>query len=430
MVEKLTNYIPLKAFWKKPKSLFMLFGFLGPGLIATAAGNDAGGIATYASAGAHFGLTILWIMTFLTPGFILIQEMAARLGAATGKGFSDLVRENFSLKTTVFMMGLLFVGNTGLVVSEFAGIAAALELIGVSKYISVPFFAVFIWWLIVKGTYHKVEKLFLLMSGILLSYIIAAFLARPDWGDVSNHLFLPTISTDPNFLLFTVALIGTTIAPFMQIYAQSAVVEKGITMSNFKLERLDTIVGTLFANLIAIFIIIATATTLFPAGIEIETAKDATLALVPFAGQFASILFGVGLLGASLLAAGVVPLTTSFALSNAFGWESGVNRSFEEAPIFYAIFTFLIVLSATIVLSPALSLIKLLIGMQLVNGILLPIQLFFMLKLANKKELMGNHRNGKVFNVIVGVNLIGISIAAILFVGSTAFQLVSRLTNF
>lgn len=425
----LTEKIKRRIFSDRLRSILSLsfLGFLGPGLIATAAGNDAGGIATYASAGANFGFSMLWIMVLLTISFILVQEMSARLGAATGKGFSDLVRENFDLRATVFMMSLLFLGNAGLVVTEFAGIAASLELFGVTKYISVPISAIIIWWLIVKGTYKKVEKIFLLMSGILISYIIAAFLAKPDWSIIALSIVKPVIPHDSSFYLLVVALIGTTIAPFMQIYAQSSVVEKGITMNDFKMERLDTFVGVIFANLVACFIIIATGSTLFPAGIQIVEAKDAALALAPLAGQFATILFGAGLLGASLLAAGVVPLTTSFALANAFGWESGVNRSLEEAPVFYAVFTFLIVLAATIVLSPALSLIKLLIGFQVVNGLLLPIQLIFMMKLANNRGLMGKHTNSKLFNLIMWVTIICVSIASILFLGTLFWSYINQI---
>lgn len=404
-------------------------GFLGPGLIATAAGNDAGGIATYAVAGAKYGYATLWIMIVLTFGFILVQEMAARLGAASGKGFSDLVRENFDLRATIFVMTLLFLGNTGLVVSEFAGVAASLEMFGISKYLSVPVSAFFIWWLIVKGSYHKVEKVFLLMSGILLSYVIATFFAKPDWLEVGRHAVTPVILPDAGFLMLMVALIGTTIAPFMQVFAQTAVVEKGITMSDFKYERIDTLVGTVFANLVAVFIIIATGSTLFKAGIGIETASDAALALTPLAGKFSTVLFGLGLLGASLLAAGVVPLTTSFALTNAFGWESGINRTLEEAPIFYAIFTFLIVMGATIVLSPAISLIKLLVGLQVVNGLLLPIQLLFMMKLANNHAVMGRHTNSKLFNFGMWITIIAVSTAAILFVGSFSLTLIRSYTG-
>lgn len=413
-----------------PKRKFLLrlplLAILGPGLIAAAAGNDAGGIATYSIAGAKYGYAMLWIMVPLTVGFMIVQEMSARLGAATGKGFSDLVRENFSLHATAFMMSILFLANTGIVVSEFVGIAASLEIFGVSKYISIPIAALVVWWLIVKGNYPKVEKLFLLMSGVLLSYVFAAFLVKPDWLAIGRSFMRPTIPNDPGFLTFTVAVIGTTIAPFMQIYAQSSVVEKGITMAEFKFVRIDTIIGTLFANLVAIFIIITTAATLFPQGIAIETAKDAAQALVPFAGNFAEILFGVGLLGASLLAAGVVPLTTSFALANAFGWESGVNRSFDQAPIFYAIFTFLIVLSATITLSPAVSLIKLLVGFQIVNGILLPIQLYFMMQLANNKTLMGKHANSRLFNVFAWGTTLAVSAAAIMFLSESAIKFIAQ----
>lgn len=408
-----------KLLWRL-KIMLPFLAFVGPGFIATAAGNDAGGVATYASAGANFGYNTLWLMVILTVSFILVQEMSARLGAVTGKGFSDLVRENFDLRATIIMMALLFLGNAGLVVSEFAGIAASLELFGISKYISIPIAALIIWRLIAKGTYHKVEKIFLLMSVALLSYIVAAVLAHPDWVQVGTSLIRPSFTFDANYILFTVALIGTTIAPFMQVYAQSAIVEKGLTISDMRYIRIDTLTGTIFANIVAAFIIIATAATLHPAGIRIETAADAAQALIPFAGQFSKILFGVGLLGASLLAAGVVPLTTSFALANAFGWEAGVNRQPEEAPAFYAVFTFLIVLSATIVLSPALSLIKLLVGLQLVNGLLLPIQLLFMMRLANNKALMGRHVNGKVFNLIMWITIIGVSGASLVFLGSQA----------
>ena len=415
-----------KVLFKFKKAFHLPFlAIIGPGLIATAAGNDAGGIATYAVAGARFGLELLWIMLPLTIAFVLVQEMAVRLGAVTGKGFSDLVRENFPIKATVLMMFLIFVSNAGLVVSEFLGIAAALELFGVSKYIGVPISAIFIWWLVTKGNYHKVEKLFLLMSAVLLSYIIAPFLLKINAYHVLNSFVVPSLPKSPGALAMVVGLVGTTIAPFMQIYAQAAVVEKGITTTDLKLERFDSLIGTLFANLVAVFIIITTASTLFPNQIGIETAGEAAMALAPLAGDFAKILFGIGLLGASLLAAGVVPLTTSFALTDAFGWEAGVNRTLDEAPIFYAIFTFLIVLSATITLSPAISIIKLLLSLQVLNGILLPIQLFFMLKLANDKRLMGNYRNSLVFNIIVTSATVIIGVAGIVFVGQTLFSLIA-----
>lgn len=401
------------AIFARRRHPLIFLSFIGPGLIAAAAGNDAGGIATYSIAGARFGYKLLWIMLPLTIGFTLVQEMSARLGAATGKGFSDLVREQFSIRATVAMMFMLLIGNAGLVVSEFAGIAAALELFGISKYIGVPIAALFVWLLITRGSYHKVEKVFLLMSSALLGYIVAAFLAKPNWGDVVTHLFVPSFTFNHEYLKYTLALIGTTIAPFMQVYAQSSVVEKGITMTDYKYEMVDTAIGTVLANMIAVFIIVATATTLFPVGIAITTAGEAAQALAPFAGSFATILFGVGLLGASLVAAGVVPLTTSFALSNAFGWESGVNRKMEEAPLFYAVFTFLIVLAATIILSPAISLINLLVSLQLVNGFLLPIQLVYMIILANNKSIMGRHTNSKLFNIGIITTAVLVSLASI-----------------
>lgn len=406
------------AIFARRRHPLIFLSFIGPGLIAAAAGNDAGGIATYSIAGARFGYKLLWIMLPLTLGFTLVQEMSARLGAATGKGFSDLVREQFSIRATVAMMFMLLIGNAGLVVSEFAGIAAALELFGISKYIGVPIAALFVWLLITRGSYHKVEKVFLLMSSALLGYIVAAFLAKPNWGEVATHLFVPSFTFNHEYLKYTLALIGTTIAPFMQVYAQSSVVEKGITMSDYKYEMVDTAIGTVLANMIAVFIIVATATTLFPVGIAITTAGEAAQALAPFAGSFATILFGVGLLGASLVAAGVVPLTTSFALSNAFGWESGVNRKLEEAPLFYAVFTFLIVLAATIILSPAISLINLLVSLQLINGFLLPIQLVYMIILANNKSIMGRHTNSRLFNIGIITTAVLVSLASIAYLVS------------
>ncbi len=388
---------------------------LGPGLIATAAGNDAGGIATYSVAGATFGYAILWIMLPLTISFIAVQELSARLGAATGKGFSDLVRENFDLRSAVFMMVLLFAGNAGLVVSEFAGIAASLEMFGVSKYISIPLAAGILWWLIVKGNYEKVEKIFLAMSAVLISYLITMVVAKPQWATVGMFLIKPHITADLGYITLLVALIGTTIAPFMQVYAQSAVVEKGITMNDFGHERIDTFIGTIFANLVAVAIMVVTATVLYPHGIHIEDAATAATALIPFAGEFAYVLFAVGLLGASLLAAGVVPITTAFALSNAFGWESGVNHQFKDAPLFYLIFTSLILFGALITLSPAVSLIKLLVGLQVVNGILLPIQLYFMYRLANNANIMGKHRNGRLANTILLITIVAVGTAVAAF---------------
>ncbi len=417
--------IKKRLFQRKFNPLFYIFGILGPGLIATAAGNDAGGIATYAVAGARYGTTFLWLMLPLTIGLYVVQEMSARLGAATGKGFSDLVRENFDLRATIFMMGLLFIANAGVVVSNFAGMAAALELFGISKYFSVPILTILIWWLIVKGTYSKVEKIFIIMSGILFSYVIASFLAHPDWNDVAQSLVIPHIGYDLPYIALLIGFVGTTIAPYMQMYAQSATVERGITMSDFNIERIDTLIGVLFSNIVTIFIIIATAYTLYPAGIQVESAADAALALVPFAGPFAKVLFGLGLLGASLLAASVISLTTCYALANAFGWESGVNRKFSEAPIFYIMFTLLIGVSAVITLTPTISLIQLLLNLQILNGILLPFELVFMLKLINNKQLMGKHVNGSIFNFFAWATTIAVSACAVLYISVTSWSFIA-----
>jgi Mn2+/Fe2+ NRAMP family transporter len=411
------------------KPLFYL-SILGPGLIATAAGNDAGGIATYAVAGAQFGVAFLWLIIPLTIGMYIVQEMAARLGAATGKGFSDLVRENFDLRATVFMMGLLTIANTAVVISNFIGMAAALELFGVSKFISIPILTGVIWWLVVKGTYTKVERLFMLMAAAMLSYVAAAILSKPNWTDVAHNLVIPHLSYAPSYISLLIAFVGTTIAPYMQIYAQSAVVERGITMSDFKLEKIDTLVGTILSNLITLFIVIATAYTLYPAGIKIESAAEAAKALTPFAGIYAPMLFGLGLFGASILAASVISLTTCFALSDAFGWESGVNRSLDEAPVFYTFFTVLLFIAAVITLTASVSLIQLLLNLQILNGILLPFELLFMLKLANNKQVMGKHVNGKIFNFGAWVTTIGVSGAAILYIVSTFFQALKSVFGF
>lgn len=424
---EIQKYKPKLQFLRRMRRVFHIpfLALLGPGLIAAAAGNDAGGIATYSIAGADFGYRLLWLMVPLTAGLIIVQEMSARLGVVTGKGFSDLIRENFNLKTTVFLMGILTLANASLVISEFAGVAASFELFGISKYVSVPITAFFLWWLIVKGTYPKAEKLFIIMSALLISYVPAAFLAHANWVHIGIELFHPTIPATFPQMSVAIALLGTTISPYMQLFAQSSVVEKGITISNYNAERIDTIVGVVFSNLIAIFIIVAAAETLYPAQVNIENAKTAALALQPFAGSWATILFGVGFLGASLLAAGVLPLTTAFALCNAFGWESGVNRSLTEAPIFYAIFTFLIVLSATIVLSPAISLIELLYKLQILNAIILPVELFFMVKLINNHQLMGKYVNGKLYNLLVWACVLVIGGVSFIYMGSTLFNFIT-----
>jgi Mn2+/Fe2+ NRAMP family transporter len=373
---------------------------LGPGLLAASAGNDAGGIATYASAGASYGYELLWAMVMVTIFVGVVQEMSARLGAVTSKGFSDLVRENFSLRMTALILLTLFVANVGIIVSEFVGIAAAAELFGLSRYVAVPLSAVLVWLLITRGSYGRVEKFLLGLTLVFFAYIAAAFLARPDWGEVLYQTVHPTLRLETGYLQLLIAMIGTTISPYMQLYIQSSVVEKGVTPDEYRYTRFDVFAGTLFAGLVAYCIIVATAATLYPRGIAIETAADAAAALEPVAGPYASILFGVGLLGASLLAAGVLPLSTTYVMSEALGFERGVSRSWAEAPIFMGLFTGLVALGAVLALIPGLPLFQVLVGVYVLNGLLLPVELFAILSLINNPELMGSYVNRGLYNAL------------------------------
>jgi NRAMP (natural resistance-associated macrophage protein)-like metal ion transporter len=392
---------------------------LGPGLLAASAGNDAGGIATYASAGASYGYELLWAMVIVTVCVGVVQEMSARMGAVTGKGFSDLVRETFTLRQTALILLTLLVANTGIIVSEFIGVAAAAELFGVSRYVAVPIAAVFVWLLVTRGSYGWVERIFLVLTLAFLAYIGAAFLAKPDWHAVLQGTIHPTLHFDRDYLHLLIALIGTTISPYMQLYVQSSVVEKGVTPDDYRYTRFDVIVGTLTAGLVAAFIIIATAATLHPRGIAVETAEDAARALEPVAGQYAGWLFALGLLGASLLAAGVLPLATTYMLSEALGFERGVSRSWSEAPIFMGTLTGLILLGAVVALVPGLPLIKVLVGVYVLNGLLLPVGLFAVLRLVNDPELMGRHVNGPVYNVLAWTIAIAVSLLSLALIVMT-----------
>jgi Mn2+/Fe2+ NRAMP family transporter len=373
---------------------------LGPGLLAASAGNDAGGIATYASAGASYGYGLLWAMVLVTICVGVVQEMSARMGAVTGKGFSDLVRESFTLRQTALILLTLLVANTGIIVSEFIGVAAAAELFGVSRYVAVPLAAIFVWLLVTRGSYGWVERIFLVLTLAFLAYIGAAFLAKPDWHAVLAETVRPKLHFDFGYLNLLIALIGTTISPYMQLYVQSSVVEKGVTPDEYRYTRFDVIVGTISAGIVATFIIIATAATLYPRGIAVTTAANAARALEPVAGKYAEVLFGLGLLGASLLAAGVLPLATTYMMSEALGFERGVSRSWEEAPIFMGILTGLIGIGALIALIPGLPLIPVLVGVYVLNGLLLPVELFAILRLINEPELMGEHVNGPIYNAL------------------------------
>lgn len=401
--------------------LFLYFAILGPGVITACAGNDAGGIATFASLGADYGYRLLWLLIPLTLSLGIVQEMCARMGAVTGKGLSDLIRERFGVRWTAFIMLALLVANGGVTVSEFVGIAAAMELLGVARYVSVPLAAIAIWWLVVKGTYQRVERVFLAMSLVFLAYVVSAFLAHPPWGTVARELVHPHFDLTAGYLFTLVAVVGTTISPYMQVFIQSSVVEKGVRLENFRMVRTDVWIGTVFAILIVFFIVVSTAATLNVHGEHVDSAQQAARALRPLAGPYAEMLFAVGLFGASMLAAGVLPLATAYSISEAFGFEKGVSSSFREAPIFIGVFTFLVAIGAFIAMLPGLPLIHVLIVTQVINGLLLPIILFAILRLVNNRELMGEYVNGRLYNLGAWLTAIVVSALSILLIIVTMF---------
>ncbi len=392
----LRNVFP-KRTWR---SLGIFFALLGPGIITSNVDNDAGGITTYSLAGSEFGLSLLWTLAPITLVLILIQEMCARMGVVSGKGLSDLIRERFGAKVTFYLMILLFLANLGNTLSEFAGVAASMEIFGISKYISVPASAIFVWWLVVKGTYKSVEKAFLVACIFYLSYIISGFMGKPDWKEIGAAFVTPAFSFNPAFLTMVIGVIGTTIAPWMQFYLQSSIVDKGLKTEDYKYTRLDVIVGSFTVNIVAFFIIMLCAVTLFQNGIKIENAKDAALALAPLAGKYCSLLFAFGLLNASLFAASILPLSTAYTICEAFGWESSVNRKFTEAPQFYGMYFLMIFLGAGIILLPDIPLIAIMFYSQVINGILLPFILIAMLLLINDRRIMGKYVNGPVMNIV------------------------------
>ena len=405
---------------RRPRLLIYLAIF-GPGVITASAGNDAGGIATFASVGADHGYQLLWVLIPLTFSLGIVQEMCARMGAVTGKGLADLIRERFGVRWTALVMLALLVANGGVTVSEFVGIAAAMELFGIARYISVPIAAIAIWWLIVKGSYQRVERVFLAMSLVFLGYVVAAFLSHPAWTTVARELVHPHFELAPAYLFTFVAVIGTTISPYMQVFIQSSVVEKGVRPETYRLTRIDVWVGTIFAILIVFFIVISTAATLHVRGEHVDSAAEAAHALRPLAGAYAESLFAIGLFGASMLAAGVLPLATAYSISEALGFEKGVSSSFREAPIFVGIFTFLVALGALIGMMPGLPLIRVLLVTQVINGVLLPVILFAVLRLVNDRELMGEYVNGLVYNLAAWATAIIVSALSLLMIVTSVF---------
>lgn len=396
---------------------------LGPGIIAASAGNEASGIATYSSAGAEYGYTLLWAFIPMTICFIVAQEMCVRMGVVTGQGLADLIREQFGVRWTALVMLALLIANTGIIIAEFVGIAQASELFGISRYITIPITAIIVWWLIVKGTPKRVEQAFLLMSLIFLTYIVSAFLAKPDWERVGTEFVTPSFSFESGYLFTIMALIGTTITPFMQVFVQSSVVEKGMDKEDYPMARADAIIGVFFANLIAFFIVVSTAATLHTQGIKLEDAADAAQALAPVVGEYAKYLFAVGLFGASMLAMAVLPLATAYSLSEALGFEKGLSHSFREAPIFLGIFTALILIGATVALIPGIPPIKLLIFTQSINGLLLPIILVAIVLLANNREIMGDYKNSFLFNGLAWLITIVVSLLSLLLIGTTIIDI-------
>ena len=397
---------------KGTRSKFLIgLAILGPGLIAANAGNDAGGIATYASAGAQFGYRTLFIMLLVGIALVVVQEMCARLGAYTGEGLGSLIREHFSIRMSTIAIVAFVIANVGLVVSEFAGIAAAFQLFNVSRFISIPFAAITVWSLVVFSSYRRAERFFLVLSLAFLTYPIAAVLAHPHLSTVTQNLVWPHLLVTKSFLFLSVALIGTTVAPFMQFYIASAVADKGIGPNEYKRERIDTIAGTIFADLISVFIIIATAAAIKTRA-PLASASQAAVALKPVAGPLATELFAIGLLGASALAAAIVPLSTAYAVSEAMGSERSVSKSFREAPIFLGLFTAQIIVGATIAMIPG-NLISTLINTAALNGIITPLLLIYVLILANKKSLMAEAANGPIFRAVATVSIAVVSVLSI-----------------
>jgi len=399
------------------RTKFLIFlAVMGPGIITANVDNDAGGITTYSVAGAHFGYSLIWSFIPIIIALVIIQEMCSRMAIVTGKGLADLIREEFGVKVTFYAMMVLVFSNLFNAISEFAGIAASAELFGISKYVLVPLCAIFVWWIIVKGTYKSVEKVFLAACLFYVSYILSGLLSQPNWKEVLDSSLRPKLQFDKAYLLMLIGVIGTTIAPWMQFYQQSSVVEKGIKIENYKYSRWDVIVGAFVVNIVAIFIVVVCAATLFKNGIRIETAKDAALALRPLAGNYCFFLFAFGLLNASIFSACILPLSTAYSVCEGMGWEVGVNRRFREAPQFYSLYTAIIIISAAVILLPNVKLIPIMLLSQATNGLLLPFVLIFMLLLVNNKRLMGEYTNSKTYNILtvfIVIAMIGLSIALI-----------------
>lgn len=392
-----------------------MLAVIGPGIISGSVDNDAGGITTYSVAGANYGYSLLWILFITTFCLAVTQEVGARMGLATGKGLASLIREKFGIRWTTFIMAVLLIANMGTIAAEFAGIAAGFEIFDIPKLLSVPIMAVLIFFFVVKGSFKKLEKIFLVASAIYFVYIISAVLAHPEWVHGVKSLVMPSFSMDKGYLLTMIAVIGTTITPWGQFFIQDYVVDKKLTKDDLKLERIDVFTGSFLTNFISFFIIVACAATIFANGHSINDAKDAAIALQPLAGQFASSLFAFGLLNAAIFGASLVPVATSYVVTEAFGWESGLNFSFKEAPEFYGLFAFLLIIGSLLVILPFIPLLTILVVSQAINAVLLIPILVFLYILSNDKKLLNGYANGKIINIILAITLTGIAVSSLAF---------------
>ncbi len=403
------------------RNMLLFLAVMGPGIITANVDNDAGGIATYSLAGARFGYALLWSLIPITLSLIVVQEMCARMAVATGKGLADLIRENFGVKVTFYLMVALLVINLLNTMAEFAGVAAAMEIFFVSKWFAVPAAALAVWTLVVKGTYKSVEKIFLWACFFYVAYVVSGFLAGPDWPRVLEATIHPRFRWNLDYSVMLVGLVGTTIAPWMQFYLQSSIVEKGVSLEEYRHVRLDVVGGCILAPAVAFFIVVACAATMFKAGVDIQTAKDAAIALRPLAGNYASLLFAFGLFNASIFAASVLPLSTAYSICEGMGWDAGVDRRFEEAPQFFGLYTAIIVIGAGVVLIPRFPLLEIMFLSQVGNGILLPFILIIMLWLINNREIMGEYVNSRLFNFIAWFTVVAVIGLTMMMVAFMAF---------
>jgi NRAMP (natural resistance-associated macrophage protein)-like metal ion transporter len=396
------DFTIFRRVFKSPAFLsFIIFlSVMGPGIITANVDNDAGGITTYSLAGSQFGYSLLWTFIPMIIALAVIQEMGVRMGIVSGKGLADLIREKVGIKFTFLMMIALLLANFGNVLAEFSGIAVSASIFGVPRLIALPVAALFVWLLVVKGNYKSVEKVFLLASSLYLSYIVAGVLAGPNWGLAAKSVLMPQISLSTAYITMVIGIVGTTIAPWMMFYIQSSVVEKGISLKNLKYSKVDAIFGAIVVNIVAFFIVLACAATIFTNGIQVNNVADVSNALVPLAGQYASILFAFGFLNASLFAASILPLSTAYYVCESLGFEAGVSKGFREAPVFHGLYLGLIILAVIIIMIPSIPLLAILFLSQVANGLLLPFVLILMLLIINDKRVMGKYVNSRLFNFI------------------------------